>query len=122
MYNNKLKVEVKVQDVLKALQENRNQHEVSYHEARKKYVTEASEKLRERANALTTGDAKDHHVHVVVPVNFLEEYDNAISMLEMTTQETIQLDAEQFKAYIKDDWSWKKEFNAVNSAYLGGLR
>jgi hypothetical protein len=36
----------------------------------------------------------------------------------METREEIELTEQEFAQYVMDDWSWKGQFTATNSAYL----
>jgi hypothetical protein len=47
-----------------------------------------------------------------------KDYDRVIRMLEMTVDEIITIGAVEFQQYVMDDWTWKEQFTASNSAYL----
>jgi len=51
------------------------------------------------------------------PVNHSAEYRRLISMLEMTTQETIDLTMPEFDRYMNDNWDWKMSFLSNKTMY-----
>jgi hypothetical protein len=56
-------------------------------------------------------------VNLIEPMDQTRDYDRAITMLDMTTADDIELTPEQFQCYVMDDWSWKHQFSASNSNY-----
>jgi hypothetical protein len=63
------------------------------------------------------------------PQSYASQYQQVIDMLEFSVDETINLDSQAFRAYIKDEWSWKGSFETTNSTYankalgaVGGAR
>lgn len=54
-----------------------------------------------------------------VPVTHEKDYEQVIQMLQMSTDDTITLEADEFACYVMDDWSWKREFQQVTSFYKG---
>lgn len=63
------------------------------------------------------------------PKSYASQYQQVIDMLEFSVDETINLDSQAFRAYIKDEWSWKGSFELSNSTYatkalgaVGGAR
>lgn len=53
------------------------------------------------------------------PRNHVKEYDRTIRRLEMTIDKEMYLTLNDFDRYVMDEWSWKGEFAATNSAYIG---
>lgn len=51
------------------------------------------------------------------PKSYASQYQQVIDMLEFSVDETINLDSQAFRAYIKDEWSWKNNFELTNSTY-----
>jgi len=52
-------------------------------------------------------------------MNMTATYDRLIKMLEYTTEETIDLDENQYSQFVEDEWHWSAQTRAINSAYLG---
>jgi hypothetical protein len=51
------------------------------------------------------------------PQSYASQYQQVIDMLEFSVDPTITLDNQAFRAYVKDEWSWKSSFNLSNSTY-----
>lgn len=48
------------------------------------------------------------------PVNYLEDYDRAISMLEFSVADKVTLTVNDFDAYARNNWKWKETFSKGN--------
>lgn len=116
--------------VVNILKENRAEHELIYNEAVEGYRKKFREAVKETADLVEaklgklkekttpSGYLRDIPLHqLTVPTNSLEEYDTVLEMLELTTDEVIVLNHDQYNCYMKDNWYWMKEFLTSNSAY-----
>jgi hypothetical protein len=60
------------------------------------------------------------------PVNYADQYIEAIDMLKFSVDENIQIDQQTFQSYVKNEWTWTQHFKALNSTYavssMGGSR
>lgn len=56
------------------------------------------------------------------PVEHLADYDRAISKLEFSVADKVSLDAQDFDAYVLNNWSWKESFasNGKLISYVTG--
>ena len=57
--------------------------------------------------------------HFPRPEDHPPDYDRVIRMLEMSVQQVIDLDEEDFARYVMDDWEWKRMWAA--NAYVSGV-
>lgn len=116
--------------VVRTLQENRKEHEEIYNEAVEGYRKAFEEAIIDLQGVLAdklgelekekTPDSrlKRNSMHQLsVPTNSLKEYDTVLEMLELTPDDTIVLDQDQYNCYMKDNWYWMKEFLMSNSVY-----
>jgi hypothetical protein len=115
--------------VVLTLQNNRAEHEKIYKESVEGYRKKLKEALQkyhdvidEKLLELSEKELPNPYVenpagHLRVPGNSLKEYDTVLEMLELTEDETIILDQDQYNCYMKDNWYWMKEFLTTNSAY-----
>jgi hypothetical protein len=108
-------------ELLTKLKENLEVHKVDFLEAIEGYKTKLILDLKAKAicvAALEPCQLKDLEP---VPFNYPEdhtsEYIDMIEMLEMSVDETINLDSESFKAYIKNEWPWSSRVNTTNNFY-----
>lgn len=127
MSNNALHMWFPKNKVLDTLKINREKHKKAYQNtvdnwltsvlggqiALQKAIVKESEKvvIKDVTSALKVLKELD------APINFLPAYDRAIEMLELTQDESIQMDANQFKEYMKDEWSWKEQWRYSNTKY-----
>ena len=54
---------------------------------------------------------------VQFPQNYENQYVEVIEMLELSVDEVINLDAESFRAYVKNEWAWQQSFRATKAMY-----
>lgn len=52
------------------------------------------------------------------PTNHLEDYDRVISMMEFSVADKVQLKSADFDSYVRNNWSWTKDFGASNQGYV----
>ncbi len=52
------------------------------------------------------------------PVEHLADYDRAISKLEFSVADKVSLSAEDFDAYVLNNWSWRESFSVSNSSLI----
>lgn len=128
--------------VVETLKKNRAEHETIYKEAVEGYrkafeeaVLETQDTLVNKLSELKDKDLPSPHLKkhplqtLTVPKNQLKEYDTVLEMLELTADDTIVLDQDQYNCYMKDNWYWMNDFLVSNSAYsataslkLGSMR
>lgn len=128
--------------VVETLKKNRAEHETIYTEAIEGYRAALREALQEvvslvseKQNELEEKKVPSPHLaksplsKLSVPKNQLKEYDTVLEMLELTADDTIVLDQDQYNCYMKDNWYWMNDFLISNSAYsatasskLGAMR
>jgi hypothetical protein len=120
VYDGKIRTKIAVKELLDILKTNLEKHQGEFHEAFKEYQKVAAKRLRMRADSLEKGSAKNHMISLKVPVDYSDSYRQVIEMLEMSESEHIELDWQQFRQYIKDEWHWKKDFTTLNTMYLEG--
>jgi len=63
------------------------------------------------------GLAIQRSVTLTEPRNHVKDYDRVITMLEMSVDETITIDAQAFDRYVMDNWDWSRFALATNTAY-----
>lgn len=114
---------VGVGDLITKLQTNRTKHEEEHVTAmqawRKKVaeVADASVKMAEEGSLKKLPEGWNKVMNI--PVTFLKEYDNAIMMLEASTDKELALTQEQFNCLYLDQWGWKDEWLYTNQSYTG---
>lgn len=51
------------------------------------------------------------------PTSYETSYTRSIRMLELSIEETIELDEHTFNQLVLDEWQWKQQFTTSNSSY-----
>jgi hypothetical protein len=105
-------------DLLKVLGENRAKHDAEHKAAKEAYGKKLIEKI-EQELVRVKGGKKFRHISLVEPRVHLDEYDRAIKMVEMTTDERIDLTPDDFSKFVMDEWNWKRDFAMLNATYSG---
>ena len=62
-------------------------------------------------------DLEKFAFHVQFPQDHTDDYVEVIEMLELSVDENINLDAESFRAYFKNEWSWQRHFQQSKTMY-----
>jgi len=112
-------VKIDVKQLLGHLQTNREKHIVDFDEAMVGYRKAMIDTLNVKLKAAKKDEDVEHNIRVVRPTSYLNDYDEAIAMLEWTTQSEVELDRHQFKQYVRDEWAWKQAFTATSAMYKG---
>lgn len=110
-------VKVKVVDLLEKLQENRAKHRGIFERAQVGYREKVIEVLDKMLADARANKRIVTAIELPEPVDRTSDYDQAILMLSMTTDEEIELDARTFQQLVMDQWDWKEFFIASNSHY-----
>jgi len=110
-------VKVNRNELLDVVRKNREQHRKIFEEAIEGYRSAAIKELDAMLNEAKAGKRIRRTDSLVEPVDQTREYNKVIRMLEMSTEDVIELQEHEFSQYVLDDWGWKGQFLASNSAY-----
>ena len=103
--------------MLEALKINLAAHKAEFEEAHRDYLAALKVKLDIAQVELAKGNTTAAYIKIVAPVDHSEDYEEVIEMMEMSVDETINLDADAFRAYFKNAWSWKSSFDTASGMY-----
>lgn len=116
------KVKVNRLKLLEMLKTNRTKHVDDFNKA----VEDYRKSLLVDVSALW-GQLEEHDLsydqlaglslHFAVPQSHAGDYDLIIQMMEMSVDETIELDQANFQQYVMDNWAWKRLFTTMNGMY-----
>lgn len=110
-------IKVRKAELLAKVRENRDAHEAIYDEAMAGYKDLAEAQLKKHLADVRRGTVQVISIMMPAPTNQTKDYERIIAMLEMEIADEIELDEQQFSQYVMDDWRWKQQFLASNSAY-----
>ena len=71
--------------------------------------------------AAKRGDRIQRSLTLIVPTDQSAEYQKAIRQIEMSAEDVIDLDDDEFSCYVMDRWAWKKQWGASNRLYSATL-
>lgn len=107
-------------ELIVKLKENLNIHAAEYKQALLDFHERLVADLEVAALKVKSSDPaslEDFRINFTFPQNHEEDYRDVIEMLQMSVDDTINLDSEAFKAYIKNEWSWQRNFKATTEMY-----
>lgn len=119
-------ITVRVADLLARVKENRAKHNELFLKAQEGFRRAAIEELDAMLELARKGEVRQF-VGLTAPEDHTAEYDRAIDMLEMTTDNLITVDAITFAQLARNEWAWFASATATNTLYakggkLGGSR
>lgn len=131
-----LTIEVEVTTLLDTLTTNREKHITAYEKAKKGYLKLLRRELETKLKVLDRVPRSQIKPHTLKggsemdlariinqkPQAYVEYYDQAIEMLEYAQNDTVELDQQQFREFVKDEWNWKAQFTTSNVAYAAAAR
>lgn len=109
--------------LLAKLRENLQKHEAEFKEADAGFRAALAKRLQAMLKAARSAAAAkdcDMHVGLPVPNSFAEDYQTAIQMLDMAQDAEIELNQQQFRCFVMDEWDWKEQFANTSSIYAAG--
>lgn len=110
--------------LLSKLRANRNQHREEFIAAERKYRLAAVQEFKRLHDAACDatgtpedGKALDRGLKLPKPEDHTDDYERVIEMVDMSVAPTIELTAQEFTQYVRDDWGWKAQFASTASYY-----
>jgi hypothetical protein len=110
-------VTVDKEDLLTRLRANRDAHRTIFSEAVVGYRDAVITALERHLDEVKNGTVRTITVNLPEPEDHTKDYDRIITMCEMNVKDQITLTQDEFAQYVMDDWRWKRQFLASNSAY-----
>lgn len=111
-------IKVYKDDLLDSLVANRKIHIAEYKEAKESYRKVVIAWFKEQTRkAKAKQEFETYYNAEPEPSDHTEDYNLAIDMLEMSTDEEIVLDQVEFRQYVQDEWSWQHSFKESASFY-----
>src|SRR5215831_19292135 len=110
-------VTVKREELLTKVRTNREAHRTLFLKAQEGYRKLVIEELDRMLADARQGRPIQRSVTLTEPSNHIKDYDRIITMLEMSVDDTIVLDANTFDCYVMDNWQWSRFALHTNTAY-----
>lgn len=112
-------IPVKKATLLEILKKNRIKHVEDYNEARELYLKAYCKLLKEILKKAEKEGVTTRNISIVEPVSYEKDYSQIIGMLEMSTEEQVEISASEYMAYVEDKWSWKESWASISTSYTG---
>jgi hypothetical protein len=112
--------------LIETVEKNKEFHAKEYEETWAEYV-----KAIRKALDVVAEQARDNVVNLAElnslpkPRSYVDDYEEALEILRWEVGEQVELDRDEFKNYVLDDWNWKAGFETSKStlaAYNGPYR
>jgi hypothetical protein len=113
-------VKVNREQLEQKVQENRNAHRAVFEDAQKNYRDLVIEELDKMLADARSGRKIIRAVLLPEPEDHTEDYDRVLAMLDMSVDEVIELEEEDFKCYVLDQWGWQRSFASNTMRYSSG--
>jgi hypothetical protein len=113
-------VKLRVSDLLEKIKANRDSHRELFLKAQEGYRAQVIEELDKMLADARAGKKVRRIIGLPEPEDHTSDYDRVIQMLEMCTEETVELDHDEFDNFVRDNWRWKEDWNSTNSRYWMG--
>ena len=115
-------VTVNTQQLMAEIRKNRALHADAYFKASEGYRQAVQDALSAAARYLKKGTFGPAEVlaplrKLEAPKSYLADYDRALSMLAMSVDPQVTLQAHEFQQLVLDEWGWKQEFVRSTSMY-----
>lgn len=110
-------VTVKRLDLLTRIKKNRDAHRDLFLKAQKGYRKAVIKELDQMLQEAKGGKPIRRGIQLPEPQDHTADYDRVITMLEMSTDPTIQIGEQEFDQYVMDNWSWKAMATSTNLFY-----
>jgi hypothetical protein len=119
-------IKVDKNKLISILETNRSKHLKEYQEAVIEYRKAAKKLLKDALKAIvpetdpivTDKELKNLYLTLQAPKHYLTQYDLALGMLQLGSEDVVELTVSDYTTYVQDDWQWKDSFKISNSSYL----
>ena len=119
-----IKLNVPARKLLITLKENRKKHLKNYRIAVKLFKSQCLSLLESRVSSLKEDQIDINyllHFDLPVPISYVQAYDEVIKMLEFSEQQEVEIDSNQYRAWVEDQWDWSNSFGTSTLSYVEGV-
>ncbi len=111
-------IEVKKDRLIETVTENRAEHRAQFLDAQDKYRQRVIEELDRRLHEVRDGAPISLGFRLPEPVDYTQEYDEALAGLEWEVGDTVHLPQDEFNRLVLNHWEWAGVFAANTQSYL----
>lgn len=113
-------VKVNRQELLGIVRTNKDKHIAEYNESVEDYKAATIKLAKANLKLVNTGSLEEIAKCKAMPskpVSYESNYTRAIRMLELSVEDTIEVEEDVFNQLVLDEWAWKNAFVASASLY-----
>ena len=110
-------IKVNKEELLTILRRNRETHTQEAAEALTGWKAKVVETLEGALQKAVAGTEYITSFPLPKPTDYTSMYDQTIGMLEIHTEDIVELDRTEFASYVQDNWRWKGDFVASTRMY-----
>lgn len=115
------KVRVNTGELKLTLVDNLATHVAKYDEAVSAYKILLLRKLGKLYKEVEADVEVDLYIDLLKPENHADDYETIIAMLDMSIDDITSLTMNEFRQYVEDKWTWKKNFQETFVAYTSAV-
>jgi hypothetical protein len=104
-------------EALATLKGNLKRHRAIVEEARAGYIKKAKAKLNAKLDELASGKLASLRFDLQAPEDHTDDYELAIRMLELHSEDTIEMSSTDVRTLMMDEWDWLRGFLFTNARY-----
>ncbi len=107
-------------ELLNIVRENAKKHLADYDEAVQDYKVLVAKLAKSNLKLANTGELTEIEKMKKIPsapVVYTDNYSKAIRMLELSVEDTIEIEEHIFNQLVLDEWGWKQSFVAAGALY-----
>lgn len=106
--------------LLEILKGNRDSHRKTFLEAQNVYRKAVITELDSMLEAAQSGLPIRKHVNLAAPEDHTADYEEMIGLLELATDDLVDISQQEYKNYAMDKWAWNIKAKRLNDAYAAG--
>ena len=113
-------VKLNKNELLTIVRQNKDKHVLQYEESVVDFRTAVIKITTENSKLAKSGSLdKIAKIKTIPskPVSYEDNYNRAIRMLELSVEETIELEEDIFNQLVLDEWQWKHQFSTSAALY-----
>lgn len=106
-------------ELLEIVKQNATKHVADYDEAVIDYKVGVLKVAKANLKIANTGELDKFVFNKMppAPVNYADNYNRAIRMLQLSVDDVIELEDHIFNQLVLDEWGWKQQFVAQSALY-----
>jgi len=116
------RVKVNKAELLETVKKNREDHHAEYKVAFQEYIEAGKVAIEQLLDDFKKDPNTPLCIDIMAPASHIEEYDDAILILEASCEEEIELDRQEVNQLILNKWHWVGDLDHTRTIYANYLK